>query len=71
MVEGAAARILSAHANRNAGGDQAGKGQGLGHAVVDGALACRHLLALFEQGGDLGMDVEVGAGIRQVSCPGA
>ena len=58
LVEGAAARVLSAETHVSAGFHQAGKGQSFGHAVVDGALARAHLGALFEQLLHFRMNVE-------------
>ena len=58
LVEGAAAAILSAHADGNAGLNQSSEGQRFGHAVVHRAFACAHLGPLFEQLFHLGMDME-------------
>ena len=58
MIEGAAAAVLSAHAHRHSLRDQAGEGQGLGHAVIQRAPATGHLLPLLEQRRHLGMNVE-------------
>ena len=58
LVEGAALGVLAAEADGRAGLEQRGEGEGLGHAVVDRALAAAHLGALGEQLLDLGVDVE-------------
>ena len=49
LVESAAARVLSGHANMRAGFHQARERQGFGHAVIDGAFAGAHLGALFKK----------------------
>jgi hypothetical protein len=48
LIESAAARILSTHANRNARAHQAGESQRFSHAVVDIALTSAHLCALLK-----------------------
>ena len=48
LVEGAALAVLSAEADGRAGGEKRSEGNGLGHAVVEGALALAHLRALFQ-----------------------
>ena len=58
LVEGAAAGVLSAEAHVGTGFHQAREGESFGHAVIDGALACAHLGALFEQLLYFGVDVE-------------
>src|SRR5205807_898577 len=62
MVEGAAAAILAGEPYRNPFNQKRTKGQSLGHAVVQGQLACTHLLALLQQFFDFRMDSEI-AGI--------
>jgi hypothetical protein len=63
LIESGAARVLAAEAHRESLLHQAGKGERLGHAVVERLLAGAHLLALLEQLLHLGMDVET-VGIR-------
>ena len=47
MVEGAALAVLAAEAHRGAGGEERTEGNGLGHTVIEGALALAHLGTLF------------------------
>ncbi len=68
LVEGAALAVLTAEAHRGAGGQERTEGNGLGHAVVEGALALAHLGALLEQLFDLGVDVEASQGMRSGQC---
>ena len=58
LIEGAAAGVLSAEADVGTGFHQAREGESLGHAVIDRALACAHLGALFEKLLYFGVDVE-------------
>ena len=59
LVEGTAAGVLPAEANRRARFHQAGEGESFGHAVVDRPFACSHFGALLEQFLHFRMNVEV------------
>ena len=68
LVESAAAGILAGQANRDANFYQAGEGEGLGHAVIDGAFAGAHLGALFEELLYFGMNMEALGISGQMTC---
>ena len=48
LIEGCAARVLAAKANRDSLFDEAGEGKSFGHAVVERLLAGAHFLPLLK-----------------------
>ncbi len=58
LVEGTATGVLSRQADWNATFHQAGKSQGFGHAIVNGAFSRTHFGALLQELLHLRVDVE-------------
>ena len=65
LVEGAATRVLAAHTDGRARGEQRGERQRFRHAVIHRTLAGGHFSTLLQQLLDLGMNVEAGGSSGQ------